>query len=113
MSLIKNKLVKYLNQVLGLFPSPLPVGMTAFQSWMNSIIQSYDIPDNDSSRFALATMILHLSSTTSSKPKIHFARSMRKAMANQVAAAVMQDLKDKQAAAAAKAQEEANAQATT
>lgn len=99
MKLIRQKLSLFLNKVLFLFPSSLPVGMTEFKSWMDSIIQTYAIPDNDSSRFALATMILHLSSTISSKPKVHFARSMRKAMANQVAAAVMQDLKAKQQAA--------------
>lgn len=44
-------------------------------------------------RHAIATMIMHLGPTTSRKSNYYFASSIRKAMANQIAYQVIQDLK--------------------
>lgn len=84
--------------------------MAEFDEWAQSIITTYDIPNNDSMVFALATTILHLNASSAYKPKFHFYLLLRKSMSNQVAAGVMQDLKQKQAEKM-KAEEEAKANA--
>lgn len=97
MNKILTKVKNVFNRLFFYLPTPLPIGMNDFDSWAQSIINVYLLPDNDSTRFALATMILHLDSTSSSKPKAYFGRATRKSMSNQIAAGVMQDLKQKQA----------------
>lgn len=101
------KLKKFLNKIRFFFPSSLPVGMTEFYVWADSIIDAYGLPNNDSSQFALATMILHLDSTSDSKPKRYFGKAALKSMSNQIAAGVMQDLKQKQVEKAKQEQEKA------
>lgn len=85
-----------LYRLLSFLPSALPVGMTQFQVWADKIIFAYNLPDNDSSRFALATMILHAASTDAYKPKRYFGLCALKSMSNQIAGGVLQDLKQKQ-----------------
>lgn len=88
--------VKFFSKLKTFFPSPLPVGMAEFDVWSQSIIDAYVLPDNDSTRFALATMILHAGSSEAYKPKRFFGLCVKKSMANQIAGGVMQDLKKKQ-----------------
>lgn len=109
---IKSFFSTYLNalgtgvyQFLGIFPTRLPVGMTEFNIWAQSVIKTYGLPNNDSVVFSLAVMVLHLDSTTDRKPKLYFAKSVRKAMSNQIVSQVIQDLKAKQQAADKAAQE--------
>lgn len=99
LSIVKNWAAKTVNKLLGFIPTPLPVGMVDFEVWASKVIHTYDLPDNDSSKFALATMILHAGSQDANKATRYFGLSARKSMANQVAAQVMQDLKTKQAEA--------------
>lgn len=92
-----------LKQVLSLLPSRLPVGVSEFEHWSNSIIElTPGLADDDSIKFALASMIMHLGAQRSSAPKNYFVRSLRKTAANQVAHAVLTEIKIKQ-------QEKANA----
>lgn len=96
------------------FPSDLPRGMTKFDEFAKSLISTYDLPDNDSTVFAFAAMISQLSPTTVSKSRRYFANSARKSMANQIAFAIMQTLKDKQKAEIQAAAEKAKqVEATT
>lgn len=88
-------------------PARLPVGRTEFEEWAKSIIDLSGAPDNDSTRFALASMILHASPDKSNVPKQEFVSKLQKFMSNQVAAAIMQELKAKQEAALKAAAEEA------
>ncbi len=118
---------KLLKKMLLALPHRLPVGMTEFETWASSIIDAYDLPDNESVRFSLASMILHLNSTDAFKPRRHFALCMLKGMASQIAQAKMQEYKENQAkrieeeakkkaaeeAAEAQKQLEANASAIT
>lgn len=106
MKQLKNKVKKVLMKVASFLPSRLPQGMTEFGIWADSIIYAYDIPDNDSMRFALATQILHAESGRAYRPKRLFAMQLYKAMSNQVAAGIMQELKDKQVALAAVEQQQ-------
>jgi len=97
-------------RLFSLIPTPLPVGMTQFEEWSESIIElSGNYADTDSLKFAMASMILHLGAQRSRVPKNHFVQSLRKVAANQVASQVFQDIKVKQQEAAAKQQAEATA----
>jgi hypothetical protein len=88
--------LKRIGQRIGaLFPTRLPIGMTEFDEWAKSIIELTDLPDNDSMRFSLSTMVLHLSSTSGYKSKEFFIRSLYKAAANQIAAAKLHEIKER------------------
>lgn len=93
------KFKRFLRKAKAYLPSPLPSGMTEFDAWSDEVLDLYGAPNNDSTKFALATMILHAGPQDSHKPMHYFGRTMRKSMANQVAAGVMQELKAKQEAA--------------
>ena len=118
MKLDKVQIKKALVRMASVFPSKLPSGMQDFNVWADSIIFAYDLPDNDSLRFGLATAILHLESSakieinlgivkiaipsSAYKSRRYFAQIMLKGAANQIASGVMQDLKQKQQEAMAK-----------
>lgn len=85
-----------LKKLLAFFPSPLPFGAAEFEAWASDIIFIYELPDNDSMRWSLATMIQHCDATASTKCKRYFGRVARKGGANQVAGWIMQQLKVKQ-----------------
>ena len=99
--------MKAINQIKGLWPAKLPVGMTAHKAWADNIIKTYGLPDNDSIRFTLAVNLMHVEQTTHRKADFFFYKKVHKGMANEVANAVIMDLKQKQAeeAEAAKAKE--------
>lgn len=102
--------MKTLKLILSYLPSKLPVGVTEFNAFADSIIElTGPFADPDSMKWAIANNIIHLPATTSHKAKQYFVRSLRKAAANQVASFIFQDIKLKQqeraaqeAAAAAK-----------
>jgi hypothetical protein len=86
-----------LKRLLSLLPTKLPVGVTEFHAWADSIIQlSGKYADEDSLKFALASMIMHLGAQRGSISKNYFVRSLRKVAANQVAGQIFQDIKTKQ-----------------
>ena len=82
-------------------PTPLPTGMTEFSAWSDSILALSKVPDNDSTRFAVAVMIMHLGSTEDWKAKRYFIKALNKSAANECANAVAMGLKKKQQDAAA------------
>lgn len=104
--------IKYLGSLLlAYIPTRLPLGMTEFETWAKSVLVLSNLPDNDSTRFALASTVPHQKAENFYVAKIKFVRLLQKSAANQVAGGVMHDLKTKQQAAleAAK-QAEATAQ---
>lgn len=94
---MKAKLKKVLSLLKACLPSPLPVGLTQYEEWSNEVIELAGAPNNDSTKFTVAVMILHLDSTAAYKPKIFFVKSLKKAMSNQTVSQIIQDLKTKQA----------------
>lgn len=76
----------------------LPQGVAEFHVWAESIITHYGLPLNDSVKFAIATLILHAKEDAAYLSKEYFGHRAIKSAANQVAAGVMQDLKEAQAA---------------
>lgn len=75
----------------------LPQGVSEFHTWAESIITHYGLPLNNSVKFAIATLILHAKEDAAYLSKEYFGLRALKSAANQVAAGVMQDLKDEQA----------------
>jgi hypothetical protein len=94
------------------FPSPVPQGVEEFENWAKSIIDLYGFPDNDSVRFAVATMILHSGPSAAYVPKHYWATMIKAGAAKQVASQVFQDIKTKQQAAQLAAAKPAEATAT-
>lgn len=108
----KELIVDQLNE-----PRPLPMGRKEFDEWSERILSGAILPGGeedpeafkDSLRFALAEMIMHLGKTESHKPDAYFIHTLRKGACNQVAHAMMKEIKDKHTAreeAKKKAQEQ-------
>lgn len=86
-----------LKRLLSYFPTPLPVGLSEFYTWADSIIElSGEFAAKDSMHFALASMVIHKGAERGSIPKNEFVKGLRKSAANQVASQAFQDIKIKQ-----------------
>lgn len=112
-----DKVKKLLKQMRALLPSPLPVGNTEFQEWADSFSELYTLPtsNQDSIRFTLASIIMHLGHQDGYKSKFFFYLTIKAGAAKQVAGSVFYDIKQKQLdaqkAEAQKAADEAQQQA--
>ena len=97
--------------LLSRIPRSLPVGATEFDTWATRLIsQGGKYADEDSLRFALASILIHADAKHGALPDKYFTDRLRKSAANQVASQVFQDIKAKQAAELAAKQAEATAQ---
>lgn len=87
--------MRLLHWLHSFFPTQLPIGAEEHDKWASSIVAlaGKGVPDNSSTRFALAVMIMHLGGQTSHKPKRFFVKSLLKASANEVAHATAQKYK--------------------
>lgn len=90
---IKDKIKHIFALIRAYFPSPLPQTMKAFKPYAESICTLYDFPTDDGYINMIAQMIQHASPTAHSIPKRYFMLRMRKAVSNEIAFWVMQDLK--------------------
>lgn len=105
MKLIIKRLLSYL-------PTQLPVGMSQFEAWSDSILElSGEYADRDSMKFAIASMLIHADARHGSLPKHYFVVRLRKSAANQIASQVFQQVKAKQEAATVLAKQQAEATA--
>lgn len=93
---MKNTVKRYFRLFRNLFPSKIPTGVSEHQAWATSIIEDYNFPDNDSVRFALATMVLHLGPTAAYRSKFYFSIMINAGAAKQVASQVFTDIKTRQ-----------------
>lgn len=99
----------FFKRITAYLPTPLPVGVTEMDAWMDDIIAlAGPYADADSMKWAIATMVLHMGSNKDGSsrayvPKMYFVNGLRKSAANQVASAVFQSIKAKQQAAEATA----------
>jgi hypothetical protein len=103
------KLMLPIKRLLSHFATKLPVGLSEFESWADSIIElSGPYADRDSMVFAISSALIHADAKHGSLPKKYFVDRLRKAAANQVASQAFQDIKIRQqkAAEAQKAAEE-------
>lgn len=83
-------------RLLSYFPTKLPHGMAEFERWSKDIISLSRAPDNESTRFAVAVMILHMDAGEDSKPKHWFVKKLNKAACNELANKIAMDLKEAQ-----------------
>lgn len=90
---------RFIKKILAFIPTPLPVGLTAFDAWVTDLLDLYQFPDLPSYRQAIATMVLHLGSLTSSKSRHFFARTIKASMSKQVAYEALQQSRAKAEAA--------------
>jgi len=81
----------------------LPIGVTEFNEWADSIVELSGLPANESMKFALSNIIMQLKPDQAYVSKRYLANILLKAAANEVAAQVFMDLKKKQAEAAEEA----------
>ncbi len=85
---------------------PLPMGVKEFHEWADRIIAGAMVPaDAPSLKFALAEMIMHLKPTQDFCDDAHFIHSLRKGAVNQVAFAMMQEIRESRKLALAKQEE--------
>lgn len=87
---------KTIERLLSYIPTKLPHGMPEFERWSSSIIGLSNCPDNDSTRFTVAVMILHLDPSEDVKAKHFFVKKLNKAAANELANSIAMELKKKQ-----------------
>lgn len=88
----------------------LPQGIADFENFAVDVIKLAELPDNDSTRFAVAAAVLHYPQPefkAYSQPREYLADVLKRAAANQVAGQIFQDIKLKQQEAHAKAMADA------
>ncbi len=85
-----------IKRLLSYVPTLLPVGLTSFYTWADSILElSGQYADKESMQFAIASMVIHLPAGKAYCSKNHFVAGLRKSAANQVASQVFQEIKTK------------------
>lgn len=87
-----------LRQIRARFKSNLPRNEVEHAAWAGDILELAGLPDNDSFRHALASMVLHLNAGVIRVPKYHFIKELVRSIANQAAYNIMMDLKNKEKA---------------
>lgn len=98
MKAVLNKLKRKVRMFKAGFKTPLPKGVAEFHAWADDIIDLAGAPNNDSVKFMLASAIPHTGPQDGVKAKKFFVLTLQKAMANQVAYGVIQELKAQQEA---------------
>jgi hypothetical protein len=102
-----------LKVLMSFLPSPLPVGMTEFDTWAQSIRDiagpGLENVPQDQFRWVLASAVQHLKHTESSVPKRYFVNVIRKGAASQIAGQVFMEVKVAQEKAEAEKQAAAKA----
>jgi hypothetical protein len=79
------------------FPTPLPVGMTAYNAWLTEVIALVGpVADEQSMAWVISNEIMRLPPGKDRVPKRYFVKSLRKFAANQIAGAKVLELKEKQ-----------------
>lgn len=94
------KLKRLLSYLRGFFPSKVPTGMTEFDSWAQSIIDTYNFPTNDRPTliFGLSTTIMRLGPTEAYKAKYFFYKIICAGAAKQIASEQFRLVKEGQVA---------------
>ena len=93
---------RYFAILKGFIPGRLPVGVTEFDAWAQSILDTYPMPTSDltSLKFTLASIIMHLGPQKAYVSKFYFYLTINAAAAKQVAGHTFYTLKKQQEDAA-------------
>lgn len=82
-------------------PQYLPTtGLPEFERFFGQLCTAYGLPNHPSYQHAVATMIMNLSPTTDKIAPRFFAKSIRKAMANEIAYSRIQEFRAEEKARA-------------
>lgn len=95
MKLILGKIRRFLAPLRAFFPSALPQGKSEFEAYAASVCELYGFPYNDDYSHMVAAMIQHLGADVYRLPKRYFLNHIKKAIANEVAFYIMQDINDR------------------
>ena len=88
-----------LKRILSHYPTLLPTGMTAYNAWLDDIVElTGPIADEASIHWVVSNEVMRLNSQKDRIPKAALVRCLRKYAANQLAANVVLELKKKQEA---------------
>lgn len=89
-----------LKRLLSYFPVNLPVGMTAYAKWEESLVELIGpIATVNDLRFCIASEVIRLGPNACSISKNYIVRRVRAGAAKQIAGAVFTDIKNQQIAA--------------
>lgn len=97
--------MKLLKKLKGRFKTKLPTHVEELDQYVKDLFEIYELPDDPSYRQAVYSLIMHVPPTEDKASMSHFAKAIRKAMANQVAYLKIEELR-KQAKAEATAKEQ-------
>ena len=89
-------MTKCIKLLLNHIPTRLPQGVSEFTEWSNDILNTYGMPNNDSTHFALATAVMHAKNGQGYFSKHYFANVLIKGAANQIAHHIMLECKERQ-----------------
>lgn len=89
-----------IKKLLALYmPKPLPLTDAGFDGLCRLVFWAAKLPDNDSTRQALGTMILHADKNRYRFQAVTFVRSMLRSAASQAAYNAVMDIRDREKAA--------------
>lgn len=95
-----NRLKVAFKRLLSYFPTPLPVGMTAYKEWSDSVVDLIGpIANTDDLQFCVAAEVIRVGPAVCSAPKNYFVKRVRAGAAKQIAGAVFTEIKERQMAA--------------
>jgi hypothetical protein len=90
---------KLIKTVLSYIPTRLPTGMSAYNIWLDSIVElTGPIADEASLHWVISNEVMRLNSNRDRISKAYFVRTLRKYAANQIAASAVLEIKAKQQA---------------
>ncbi len=119
---MRQKLTQVLTKLTSYIPTKLPVGLTAYQAWLDSIVElAGPLADRESVQWVISNEVMRLPPGKDTVSKNRMVKLLRKYAANQCAGHVVLELKAKQEivrkaaeeAAKIKQQSEATAQPET
>lgn len=84
-----------LKQLLAYIPTPLPQTDDAIEIWIEEICELADFPLNDSTRHAVATVVMHVPMPRMLVAKSSVINELKRSKANQAAWNVIQAVKGK------------------
>lgn len=90
---------KFYKILISMFPTPLPLGVSAYEAWLNDIVYlTGPIADDESLKWVISQEILRLSPGRDRVSRHRFVKLIRKYAANQIAANKIAEIKDAQKA---------------
>ena len=89
---MKQRLQRLIGLLLGFIPRRAPIGIKEFNQFCDTIFRLYNIPDNESYRVAIATVIMHSEGLGNYRRSMYwYFKSIRLAQGKEVAYQIIAD----------------------